>query len=323
MMRLAVIAIVLLGAAAASVWWWFGRPAPLPEWIAVGNGRIEADEIHVATKHGGLVAEVLVREGDLVDKGQVVARMDTAELKAQHAGAEAEAARARESVAAAKALIAQRQSELKLATQELERATFLFQRGHIAAETVDLRQSQRATARAALDAATAQLAAAEHAVNAALAAVRRYETLLNDAVLVAPVGGRVLYRLAEPGEVLAAGGRVVTVLNLTEVYMTIFLPTEKAGRVFVGADARIVLDAYPQYVLPAKVSFVSPESQFTPREVETRTEREKLMFRTKVKLPPDLLRKYLERVRTGLPGEAFVLLDDKAGWPDRLAVKLP
>jgi HlyD family secretion protein len=105
--------------------------------------------------------------------------------------------------------------------------------------------------------------------------------------------------------------------------MTIYLPTEQAGRVTVGSDARIVLDALPQYVIPARVSFVAPRSQFTPKEVETKSEREKLMFRLKVKIDPQLLRQYLEKVKTGLPGIAYVRLDDNAAWPENLQVKLP
>jgi HlyD family secretion protein len=129
--------------------------------------------------------------------------------------------------------------------------------------------------------------------------------------------------LAEPGEVLAAGGKVLTILQLTDVYMTVFLPTTLAGRLHVGAEARIILDAVPQYVIPASVSFVAPRSQFTPKEVETKSERDKLMFRVKVKIAPELLTKYIERVRTGLPGVAYVRLDNAAPWPENLQVKLP
>jgi HlyD family secretion protein len=106
--------------------------------------------------------------------------------------------------------------------------------------------------------------------------------------------------VAEPGEVLPAGGKVVTALQLSDVYMTIYLPTEQAGRVIVGSEGRIVLDAAPDLVLPAAVSFVAPRSQFTPKEVETRSEREKLMFRIKVRIDPELLVRNLEKVKTGL-----------------------
>ncbi len=122
---------------------------------------------------------------------------------------------------------------------------------------------------------------------------------------------------------MGAGGKVMSVLDLTDVYMTIFVPTAQAGKIFIGADARIILDAVPQYVIPAKVSFVAPRTQFTPKAVETRTEREKLMFRVKVKIDSTLLKEHIEAVKTGVPGEAFILLDKDKPWPENLAVKLP
>ena len=142
-------------------------------------------------------------------------------------------------------------------------------------------------------------------------------------MLLSPITGRVLYRLAEPGEVLGPGGKALTIVNLQDVYMEIFLPSEQAAAVRVGAEARLTVDALPGRAAPAYVSFVSPEAQFTPKEVETRTEREKLMFRVKVRIDPDLLARHLEKVKTGVPGVAYVRLDPSAEWPEDLRVKLP
>ncbi|MDX1576248.1 MAG: efflux RND transporter periplasmic adaptor subunit, partial [Kiloniellales bacterium] len=281
------------------------------------------EEVHIATKYAGRVAEILVEEGDTVEAGQVLARMDTAELMASLAKADAEVAQAEEDVAEAEARVAQRVSELTFANQELARASFLINKGHVSQERLDQRQTERDAAKAALEAARARLLSTQRAVESAVAEARRIQTRIDDSELKTPRDGRVQYRLAEPGEVLAAGGKVVTVLDLTDVYMTIFLPTAQVGRVRIGSDARIVLDAVPEYVIPARVSFVAAEAQFTPREVETRSEREKLMFRVKVKIDPDLLRLHREKVKTGLPGEAYVLLGSAGGWPERLAVKLP
>jgi HlyD family secretion protein len=318
-----VIVVLVLAAAAGGYYWWEQQQNSLPDDIAAGNGRIEAEEIHVAAKTAGRVAAVLVEEGDMVEKGQVVARMDTAELEASLAKAAADIAQAKESVAEVKASIVQRESELKFAQQELDRATTLVEKGHISRQSADQKETTRDTAKAVLDAARARLVSSERAVESAEAEARRIRTQIDDATLTAPRRGRVQYRLAQPGEVLASGGNVVTILDLTDVYMTIFLPTSQAGRVFIGSDARIILDAAPELVIPAKVSFVAANAQFTPREVETRSEREKLMFRVKVKIDPELLLAHIEKVKTGLPGEAFVLLGSSATWPERFAVKLP
>ena len=103
-----------------------------------------------------------------------------------------------------------------------------------------------------------------------------------------------------------------------DVDMTFFLPTAQAGRVAIGSDVRIVLDAAPQYVIPAKVSFVADVAQFTPKTVETALEREKLMFRIRAQISPELLRKHIRYVKTGLPGMAYVKLDPAAEWPASL-----
>jgi len=318
-----VLVLVVVVAGAGGYLWWRDNHDQLPDYIASGNGRIEAEEIQVATKYAGRVAEVLVNEGDMVAAGQVLARMDTGELRASLAAARASIAQAQENVIEARAQIVQRQSELKYAEDELGRAETLVAKGHISKQLADQRRTDRDTAKAALEAARARLASTQRAVEAAEAQAELIQTQIDDSTLTAPRDGRVQYRLAEPGEVLASGGRVITLLDLTDVYMTIFLPTGQIGRLLVGSEARIILDAVPQYVIPAQVSFISAEAQFTPREVETRSEREKLMFRIKVKIAPELLRQHIEKVRSGLPGEAYVLLGGGNAWPERFAVNLP
>ena len=131
------------------------------------------------------------------------------------------------------------------------------------------------------------------------------------------------FRVAQPGEVLAAGGKVLNIVDLSDVYMTFFLPTEAAGRVGIGSEVRLVLDAATQYVIPARVTFVADVAQFTPKTVETADERQKLMFRIKAKIAPDLLKKHIRMVKTGLPGVAYVQLNADAQWPDKLQVRLP
>jgi HlyD family secretion protein len=135
-------------------------------------------------------------------------------------------------------------------------------------------------------------ACAEASIGAAQATVDRIMSDLREYELKAQNGGRIQYRLVEPGEVLAAGGRVVTLLDLTNVYMTTYLPTSAAGRLRYGAEARLIFDAAPQYVIPAAVTFAASEAQFTPKYVVTESEREKLMFRVKVAIPEAALKDY-------------------------------
>jgi HlyD family secretion protein len=112
-------------------------------------------------------------------------------------------------------------------------------------------------------------------------------------------------------------------VDLSDVYMTFFLPTEAANKVALGSDIRLVFDAIPNYVIPAKASFVASVAQFTPKTVETESERLKLMFRVRARLDPEFLKQHLEQVKTGVPGMAYVKIDPAAEWPAKLAVKLP
>jgi HlyD family secretion protein len=168
-----------------------------------------------------------------------------------------------------------------------------------------------------------QIAGSEWAVKSARANTERIKADILDCSLKSPRDGRVQYRVAQPGEVVGAGGRVLSLVDLSDVYMTFFLPTAAAGRVSLGSEVRLVLDAVPQYVIPATVSFISDVAQFTPKTVETAVEREKLMFRIRAQLPVELLKKYITQVKTGLPGMAYVRLDAGKPWPEHLQVKLP
>ena len=320
--RWAFAGAIIVAGAALGWQWWQGQKTALPADLAYGNGRIEADQVDIATKYAGRVLEMLAREGDLVEPGQVLARMDSAELEAELAQAEAQLAEAQTAVAEAQAQLVQRQSESTLAEQELKRALPLVEKGSMAQRTADQRRSARNTAAATVTAAQAHVETQARAVEAARAAVRLIQTQIDDATLKAPVRGRVLYRLAEPGEVLAGGGKVLTLVNLTKIYMEIFLPSAQAHRVAIGAEARVKPDIL-NFAVPASVSFVSPESQFTPKQVETPGERDKLMFRVKVRIPQELVLDHIDEVKTGVRGVAYIRLPPLPGeksspWPEFL-----
>ncbi len=318
-----LVGVLAIAAAGAGIAWWRLRPVPLPPGFAVGNGRIEATQIDIATKLPGRIKDVLAAEGDFVEAGQVVARMDTQVLEAELRQAEAQVSQARNATETAKAVVAQRESELTFAQNTLKRSEDLVQKGFISPQKLDGDRTAMLTAKAVLVAARSQVVQSQSAIQAAQATVERIKADLDDSVLKAPRAGRVQYRLAEPGEVLSAGGKVVSILDLSDVYMTVFLPETTAGRLAIGAQARLVLDVAPQYVIPAKVGFVAAEAQFTPKTVETAAERQKLVFRVKAQIDPELLRKYRTRVKSGLPGVAYVQVNPSAPWPQNLEVKLP
>ena len=310
--------VAFIVAAGAGAYWWQQNLAKLPVGIVQGNGRIEADEIDISTKFAGRLAQLLVQEGDMLSAGQVVARMDTRDLEASLMRAEAQLQQAQKAVEEARATQEQQRSQVALAKQQLDRTTYLVQRGNATQELLDQRQQQLNGSTAILNAATARVAQAEHALAATQHEVDLYNINIADNSLVAPREGRVQYRIANIGEVLPAGGKVITMIDIMSVYMDIYLPTLEAGRVKVGTEARIVLDAYPAVAIPAKVSFIAVQSQFTPKLVETQTERDRLMFRIRVRIDPALLKAHAQAVRSGLPGVAYLRLDPDVQWPARL-----
>jgi len=299
------------------------RGHDMPDGIVKTNGRIEATQVDVAAKYPGRLATLTVDEGDEVTAGQVVGTISSPETEAQLREAQAQVIKAKKALAEADAVIVQRKSDLDFARTDYDRGKPLIEHGTITQQTMDQRRNRFESAEAAYVAANAQHDEAEASIKAAEADVERLQSILVDLVLVSPRSGRVQYRLARAGEVIAAGQRVLTILDLKDVYMTIYLPANVAGQLVVGDEARTILDPIPQYVLPNTVSFVATDAQFTPKSVETAEEREKLMFRVKLQADPAVLNKFYRAVKTGVRGLGFVRTDPKIPWPEELAVKLP
>ncbi|MFY9968668.1 MAG: HlyD family efflux transporter periplasmic adaptor subunit [Roseiarcus sp.] len=295
----------------------------LPAGIVSGNGRIEADEIDIDTKFAGRIAEMLADEGDMVKGGQVLARMDTRDLEASLKKSEAQVLQARHALEEARANVVQQTTQVTLAKQEFDRTSALVTRGFATLELLDQRRQALNGATAALAAANDRVDEAERAIDAATHDAELYKVNIADNTLAAPRDGRIQYRIANIGEVLPAGGRVFAMLDILYVYMDIYLPTAEAGKVRIGADARIALDAVPNVAIPAKVAFVATQAQFTPKTVETKDERDKLMFRVRVRIDPERLRARGEYVRSGLPGVGYVKYDPSVAWPDKLQGNVP
>ena len=232
--------------------------------------------------------------------------------------------------------MAQRQAELTAAQKRFTRTEALVKRNALPQQQLDddratlqsaqaalsAARSQVISAQAAIEAGRSQVIEAQSAIEAAKASVARLQADIDDSLLKAPRNGRAVPR-GTAGEVLPAGGKLLNMVDLADVYMTFFLPSMQAGRVGLGQEVRLVIDAVPDYVIPAKVSYVASVAQFTPKTVETANEREKLMFRVKARLDPALLEKYITYVKTGVPGMAYLRLDPEVEWPANLQIKVP
>jgi HlyD family secretion protein len=299
------------------------RGQTLPEGIVKSNGRIEATQVDVSSKYAGRLSEVTVEEGSSVTQGQVIAKLTSPEYEAQLRAAKADVQKANNALAAAEAEITSRQSALEFAKSDFERGQELIKTGFITKQVFEQRKRNFDSAVAAVQSFTSQRDQALSQIANSEAEVDRVQSIIDDLTLVSPRIGRVQYQLARAGEVVAAGAPIVTILDLTDVYMTVFLPAADAGRLAVGDEARIILDPVPDYVIPAKVSFVAADAQFTPKTVETTDERAKLMFRIKLKIDADVLQQFYTRVKTGVRGLGFVRTKADMEWPADLQVKLP
>ena len=313
-----IFGLLAAAAVAVSIHFYLQPRAALPAGIVDGNGRLEATEVDVASKLAGRLRELLPREGDRVEAGAVVGRLDADDLQAQLRAAQAQVEQARQALAQSQAGVRKSRSDVSLAGKTLQRSEELVGRGFISRNKLDSDVTGMEGARAGMAQAQGKVGEAEAAVLAAQARVEALQATLADSELKAPVSGRVLYRLAEPGEVLAAGGKALTLVDLDDMFMSIYLATGTAGQVALGAEARIVLDALPGQPIPASVVFVAPQAQFTPREVETRSEREKLMFRVKLRADPAWLAAHRDLAKGGMPGVGYVRLDSAVVWPAAL-----
>jgi len=315
-----IIAVAALAATGGAAWYIFSGPA-LPAGFAAGNGRLEANEIYVAAKYAGRVKTILFNEGDTVQADQVVARMDTSALDAQLRQEEAQIIESVNSRKVALAQIAVKQADYNYAQSQNQRSQQLVTRGAVSGQEAEVDRARMLASRAELVGAQAEAVRTASAIDAAKATADRIRAEINDAVLISPIKARIQTRISEPGEVLGEGGRVFSIADLSDVYMYVFLPGEVTGKVKLGSEARIVLDAAPQYPIRATVSYVSPTAQFTPKAVETAEERHNLTFRVKLQLDKNRLREYEPFVKSGLPGMGYVRFDDNAKWPENLQVK--
>ncbi len=323
-----LVRVLLVGIVAASVvavfsFKDFPGSGNFAEGMIKANGRIEVERNDVATKYAGRVDEITIREGDLVAADSVIAQLGTAELAAQFAASEAAIRSARQGIIRAEAEVALREAEHALSELELARVENLEQKGIATTADLDRRFARHAIAEANLLGAQASVGTAQAVVEQGEALSSQLRVLIAGMTLKAPISGRIEYKLVRAGSVIGVGDRVATILDLSDVYMSVFLPTSQAGVLAQGAEARIVLDAAPGYVIPAKVSFVAAEAQFTPKTVETANEREKLMYRVKLRIGPELLIRFQNYVKAGYTGDAYLRLDPDLAWPPELETRLP
>ena len=347
-----VLLAVLLAAAAGGGWWLYQQQesTALPDFVFHSNGRLELNRLDVASLYPGRVERVLVAEGDAVKANEVLVELSSAQSSGQLAVAQAATLRAAELVQRARAGVTQAQQAVaradaeiaayrqqqKVAKLELDNAKQMRREDLVSASELAKRQADFERATASVKAAQAARAEAQAAVAQGQAAVAEAEAGVKQATAQAdtaasadadmairsPLTARVEYRLVEPGTVIGAGSRVISLLDPADVSMNVFLPNATVSGLRVGDEARLVLDGI-NAVFPAQVSFIASEAQFTPKAVETADEREKLVFRVKLKVPAEVAQRYDRLLKGGMTGDGYVRRDSTQAWPLALEVRLP
>jgi len=275
------------------------------------SGTVEATQADLAFQMPGRLAALTVREGDRVTRGQELGRLDEAEVAARHQAAEAQRAAARAALAELEAgtrpeEIGQARQALEAATRRLEeqeretaRSVRLAEGGAVSRESRERAETMLAVARADRDRLGQQVALLEagprpERVDAQRALVRQAEATVAQLaavraqlVLLAPFDGIVSVRHREPGEVVAAGTPVVTVLDPDDRWVRVFVPEDRVGRLSLGMAAEIRGDSRPDRVYEGRVVHIASEAEFTPRNVQTREERVRLVHAVRIRVTGD------------------------------------
>lgn len=309
---IAASALVLIGGAYA--WHHQQEANRIPDGIIYGNGRLEFTRVDVAVKYPGRIISLTAHEGDSVTAGQVLAQEDTGTVLAQRAQAQAQLDRAGSSAQRAMAELTARQSALRLAQDELRHAQTMRRQNLISDMEVTQRRTQVETSQSAVAATTAAVQEAQHAQAGATAQVQQIQSILDDMTIHAPVAGRIEYRVVETGSVLAPGGRVYAMLDPVDPYMTLFFPTKAISGLKTGDEARIKFDGLDQPVA-ATVSFIDTQAQFTPKYVETATEREQLMYRVKLRVTAAEQKRLGSVLKAGMTGNGYIRERQDVAWP--------
>lgn len=272
------------------------------------NGRLEAPTVDLAPKVAGRVVEVLVREGDRVKAGDVLARLDLGETALSPerdakglASAEAHfndlkvGSRSAE-IAQAEADVADKKAAVELARRDLERQeTLLLKKVGTQRDTDTARTTmERAVANAKMASDRLELLRegfrryqteqARADVGRAQTVLKQSESVARESEIRAPADGVILHRMAEPGLLLGTGQPALTMAFANRLYVRTFIPETQLGRVRSGSPAEVTVDSFPGKTFPAKVTEISPDAEFTPKPVDTPLERVNLVYAAKVDL---------------------------------------
>jgi HlyD family secretion protein len=309
-----LVAVGLIGVASASAYaYWRLQPEPMPNQVIYGSGRIEADEVRVASEVAGRLLENRAVEGQSVRAGESLIRIDPADYELQADRAEAQRVAAQRIGSQIDAQIGLAIHHEMTAKTDLGRYETLSKAGWIPAQRLDMVRNTSAAATDQVSVLRQQRAEAEAQATVAAKTAALARSQIAKTRVVAPISGAVLEKLAEPGEVVAAGQPLAVLANLRTVKLKVFIVEKDLGRLRLGAPARIHVDAFGGRDFAARVARVDAQAQFTPRDVHMADERSRTVYGVILEAPnPEGV------LKPGMPADAWILWDGQAGWPKSL-----
>lgn len=316
MKRVSIIAVLLLAVVAASAYfYWRLQPEPLPAQVVYASGRIEADEVRIAPEVPGRVVENAYREGQSIRAGDLIARVDPTDFELQADQASAQQTASQRSALQIDAQIDMALHHAGTARDDLGRYETLRKEGWVTIPQVDLRRNAFVAASDQVSVLRQQRAQADAQAIVAARSLSLARERLKRTNVYSPLTGSVLERLAEPGEVVAAGQPLAVVANLSRIRLKVFVSEADLGRLRLGAPARIRVDAFPSRSFDARIAQVDAQAQFTPRDVHMKDERARTVYGVTLEAanPQGLL-------KPGMPADAWILWDALRGWPARFVV---
>lgn len=312
-----ILLIIALVVALIAAYWLYLTPNESTDFYQT-NGRIEAEQVLIASKFAARIDKIFVEEGQHINANDKIAQLDMKQIKSQYKAALAQVQQAEKGLNEARASLNVRIEEADLVHSQWRRGQELKEKGFLSEQDFERLTTQKLTSESAVELSNASVEQAMAAIDVSKANAEQLESVLDDGLILAPRSGRVQYVLSQEGEVLPAGGRLVSLLDLQQVYMSVFVPSSVMIRLPLDAEARLSFDATPNIVVPAKVTFIASEAQFTPKAVETKNERDNLMFKVKLSIPKALLKEHEKQIKTGVRGEAFIQLNSGIAWPASL-----
>jgi HlyD family secretion protein len=290
-------------------------PKPLPEQVVYGNGHIEATEVHIAAEIPGRVVESTLVEGHHVAPGDLLAQIDTADLRLARNRQEAEIeALAAERKRAASELQVWHHHE-RTAERDLGRYRELRERNTVPPQRVEQAENSYQEAHGRVAALEAEIDAIEKRMVAARDERELADNRIAKTRIIAPIDGTVLVKGVEEGEFLQAGQTVAVLADLSRVELKVYIPEKNIGKVKLGDQARLRVDAFPDRLFDAAITRVDPRAQFTPRDIHMPEERVRMVFGVTLRVGnADGV------LKPGMPADAWILWLAGAAWPDRLFV---